>query len=132
MPDSPLQADLQVGRSDSTSRKPAIYLYPQYILDVWWVQVNRRFAGSAARAPDLRDTRKLTSGRRSQVIDLAARVQSCICWSSETRAAGVAPEQLPTEIGVFLRFQTRISPRRAVKIRMKIVYEVLKPGGCYM
>ena len=26
---------------------------------------------------------------------------SCICWSSETRAAGDAPEQMPTEIGLF-------------------------------
>ena len=33
---------------------------------------------------------------------LGARVQSCICWSSETRAAGGAPEQLRTEIGLFL------------------------------
>ena len=33
MPDSHLKADLQAGRSENTSRKSAIYLYPPYILD---------------------------------------------------------------------------------------------------
>ena len=48
-----------------------------------------------------RDQGSVTSERASQVNALGARVQSCICWSSETRAAGVALEQLPTEIGPF-------------------------------
>ena len=50
----------------------------------------QRFGNGAARARDLRDRASGTRQRPSQVNVLAARVQSCICWPSETRAAGHA------------------------------------------
>ena len=50
----------------------------------------QQFAGSAERALDARQTLVLHSARASQVISLGARAQSCICWTSETRAAARA------------------------------------------
>ena len=67
-------------------------------------------------------SRSVTSGRASQVNALGARVQSCICWPSEPGAAGGAPQQLPTEIGLFAAVSDAIPPRRALKIRMNSVH----------
>ena len=47
----------------------------------------QRFAGIPERAPDARQTLVLHSARASQVISLGARAHSCICWTSEARAA---------------------------------------------
>ena len=54
----------------------------------------QRFAGSAERAPDARQTLVLHSARVRQVISLGARAQSCICWTSEGRAAARAREPI--------------------------------------
>ena len=51
----------------------------------------QRFAGSGERAPDLFMTLLRHSGRASQVHSLGARAQSCICWTSETRAVLPVP-----------------------------------------
>ena len=61
-----------------------------------------RFAGSAARAHDAGRTPLLHSGRASRVNPLGARVQSCICWSSEAGAAGHAPEPLRKKMSLFV------------------------------
>ena len=47
----------------------------------------QQFAGSAERAPDTLLTLLRHSARASQVNSLGARAQSCIYWTSETRAA---------------------------------------------
>ena len=54
----------------------------------------QRFAGSAERVPDARQMLVLHSARASQFISLGARAQSCICWTSETRAAARAREPI--------------------------------------
>ena len=70
-----------------------------------------RFAGSAARAHDAGQTPLLHSGPASRVNPLGARVQSCICWSSEAGAAGHAPQELCIRNGSFFeRFRRKKSP----------------------
>ena len=54
----------------------------------------QRFAGIPERAPDARQTLVLHSARVRQVISLGARAQSCICWTSEARAAAGARETI--------------------------------------
>ena len=54
----------------------------------------QRFAGRTERAPKARLTLVLNTGRASQVNSLGARAQSCICRTSETRAAAGAREPI--------------------------------------
>ena len=122
-----LATDLEICGQVPLRALPAnrtIYLYAPYISSLWCIQVNRPIRGKCSQRDLPADFEVSRNPCRSQVNSVRARAQSCICWSSEPRAIGAAPEQLLTETVPFCDgFRRKIGP---------VVYKKsTKKGGAY-